>query len=150
MSAAASHGQNGPGGGTLWNRSLANSLGPGRGLPSDPVAIDRFDSEGAYGVEVLWGRGLLTPFSRLRWSGHGKQFSVGSEFGLQPASPDTSPLNLELEGVRGKSSRGADLGVRFRMSVLRRGPVQSFPFPSHKVRPRSRDLEGAGEARLIR
>ncbi|MCY3757551.1 MAG: hypothetical protein OXG96_07485, partial [Acidobacteria bacterium] len=117
MSAAASHGQVGPGGSTLWNRSFAHVPGPDRGLPADRVAVDRIDSQAAYGVEVLRGRGLLTPFSRLRWTGHGEQLSVGSEFGLQPPSPGTNPLNLELEGVRGKSSRGTDMGVRIRMSI---------------------------------
>ena len=91
--------------------------GQGGGLPSSPVPVSRIDSEAGYGLEVLQGRGLLTPFSRLRWTGRGKQLSVGSEFGLQSPSPDAHPLNLELEGTRGKSSRGTDLGVRIRMSV---------------------------------
>ena len=117
MSARASHGQNGHGGAALWDPSHAYTRGQDRGLPSGSVLVSRFDSEAAYGLEVLRGRGLLTPFSRLRWTGHGKQLSVGSEFGLQPPSPDTNPLNLELEGTRGKSSRGADLGVRIRMSI---------------------------------
>ena len=117
MSALASHGQNGQGGAALWNHSYAYSRGQGRGLPSSLAPVSRIDSEAAYGLEVLQGRGLLTPFSRLRWSGHGKQWSVGSEFGLQPTDSDANPLNLELEGIRGKSSRGADMGVRFRMSI---------------------------------
>ena len=117
MSALASHGQNGQGGAALWGHSFAYAHGQGRGLPSSAVPVGRIDSEAAYGLEVLRGKGLLTPFSRLRWTGHGKQLSVGSEFGLQSASPDTNPLNLELEGTRGKSSRGADMGVRIRMSV---------------------------------
>ncbi len=115
MSAAASHGQNGGGGAALWDYAYAS--GRGRSLPGNPVSVNRIESEGAYGVEVLRGRGLLTPFSRLRWSGHGKEISVGSEFDLQPPSPDTNPLNLELEGTRGKSSRGANTGVRIRMSI---------------------------------
>ena len=65
----------------------------------------------------LLGRGVPTPFSRLRWTRHGKQMSAGSEFGLQPTSPDINPLNLELEGVRGKGSRGADRGVRIHLSI---------------------------------
>jgi hypothetical protein len=117
MSAAAFHGQDGQGGTALWDHSHAFTQGRGRGLPSSPVPASRIDSEAAYGVEVLQGRGLLTPFSRLRWSGHGKEISVGSEFGLQPPGPDTNPLNLELEGTRGKSGRGANMGVRIRMSI---------------------------------
>ena len=39
------------------------------------------------------------------------------EVGFQPPSPDTNPLNLELQGIRGKSSRGPDMGVRIRMSI---------------------------------
>ena len=117
MSALASHGQNGQGGAALWDNSHAYSRGQGRGLTLSPVPVSRIDSEAAYGLEVLQGRGLLTPFSRLRWTGHGKQWSVGSEFGLQPATSDTNPLNLELEGTRGKSSRGADMGLRIRMSI---------------------------------
>ena len=117
MSAAASQGRGGSGGGTLWNRSLAHSVGQGRGFPEDRVAVNRIDSQAAYGIEVLRGRGVLTPFSRLRWTGYGKQLSVGSEFDLQSPGPDTNPLNLELEGVRGKSSRGTDMGVRLRMAV---------------------------------
>ena len=117
MSALASHGQNGRGGAALWDHSYADSRGQGRGLPSSLVPVSRIDSEAAYGLEVLQGRGMLTPFSRLRWTGHGKQWSVGSEFGLQPTDSDTNPLNLELEGTRAKSSRGADMGVRFRMSI---------------------------------
>ena len=119
MSAAASHGQDGRGGAALWDGSSSYGFarGRGRGLPSSPVPVSRIDSEAAYGMAVLQGRGLLTPFSRLRWTGHGKQLSVGSEFGLQPSSPDSNPLNLELEGVRGKSSRGRDIGVRIRMSI---------------------------------
>ena len=117
MSAASSHGQNGRAGATLWDDSYAYAFGQGRSLPGNPVPLNRIDSEAAYGMEVLQGRGLLTPFSRLRWTGHGKEFSVGSEFGLQPRSPDTNPLNLELQGVRGKSSRGPNMGVRIRMSI---------------------------------
>ena len=117
MSAASSHGQNGRGGATLWDHSHAYAFGQGRGLPENPVPLNRIDSEAAYSMEVLQGRGLLTPFSRLRWTGHGKELSVGSEFGFQPRSPDTNPLNLELQGVRGKSSRGPDMGVRIRMSI---------------------------------
>ena len=117
MSAASSHGQNGRAGATLWDDSYAYAFGQGRSLPVNPVPLNRIDSEAAYGMEVLQGRGLLTPFSRLRWTGHGKEMSVGSEFGLQPRSPDTNPLNLELQGIRGKSSRGPDMGVRIRMSI---------------------------------
>ena len=117
MSAASSHGQNGRAGATLWDDSYAYAFGQGRSLPGNPVPLNRIDSEAAYGMEVLQGRGLLTPFSRLRWTGHGKELSVGSEFGLQPRSPDTNPLNLELQGIRGKSSRGPDMGVRIRMSI---------------------------------
>ena len=117
MSAAASHGQSGQGGTPVWDHSYAYARGRGRGLPSSSVPLSRVDGEAAYGLEVLQGRGLLTPFGRLRWSGRRKQLSVGSEFGLQPTNPDSNPLNLELEGVRGKSSRGADMGVRIRMSI---------------------------------
>ena len=117
MSAASSHGQNGRGGATLWDHSYAYAFGQGRGVPGNPVPLNRIGSEAAYGMEVLRGRGLLTPFSRLRWTGHGKELSVGSEFGLQPRSPDTNPLNMELEGIRGKSSRGPNMGVRIRMSI---------------------------------
>ena len=117
MSAASSHGQNGRAGATLWDHSYAYAFGQGRSLPGNPVPLNRIDSEAAYGVELLQGRGLLTPFSRLRWTGHGKELSVGSEFGLQPRSPDTNPLNMELEGIRGKSSRGPNMGVRIRMSI---------------------------------
>ena len=115
MSALASHGQNGGGRAALWDYAYAS--GRGRDYQGNTVPVNRIDSEGAYGVEVLRGRGLLTPFSRLRWSGYGKEISVGGEFGLQPSTPDTNPLNLELEGTRGKGSRGADMGVRFRMSI---------------------------------
>jgi len=115
MSAAASHGQNGQAGAALWEHSYAYAQE--RGLPSSPVPVRRIDGEAAYGLEVLQGRGVLTPFSRLRWTGHGEQLSVGSEFGLQSPDPETNPLNLELEGVRGKSSRGTDMGVRIRMSI---------------------------------
>ena len=117
MSAASSHGQNGRAGATLWDDSYAYAFGQGRSLPENPVPLNRIDSEAAYSMEVLQGRGLLTPFSRLRWTGHGKELSVGSEFGFQPRSPDTNPLNLELQGIRGKSSRGPDMGVRIRMSI---------------------------------
>ncbi len=117
MSAASSHGQNGRAGATLWDDSYAYAFGQGRSLPGNPVPLNRIGSEAAYGMEVLRGRGLLTPFSRLRWTGHGKELSVGSEFGLQPRSPDTNPLNMELEGIRGKSSRGPNMGVRIRMSI---------------------------------
>ena len=117
MSAASSHGQNGRGGATLWDHSYAYAFGQGRGVPGNPVPLNRIGSEAAYSMEVLRGRGLLTPFSRLRWTGHGKELSVGSEFGLQPRSPDTNPLNMELEGIRGKSSRGPNMGVRIRMSI---------------------------------
>ena len=51
-----------------------------------------------------------------------------TEFGLQSPSPDAHPLNLELEGVRGKGSRGADMGMRSRMSIpfrARRQPEES-------------------------
>ncbi len=74
----------------------------------------------------LLGRRVPTPFSRLRWTRHWKQMSVGSEFGLQPTSSDTNPLNLEMEGVRGKGSRGADLRARIRMSI----PFRARPIPA--------------------
>ena len=115
MSAASSHGQNGRGDATLWDHS--DPFGRGRSFQGNSLAGNRIESKAAFGMEVLQGRGLLTPFSRLRWSDRGRELSVGSEFGLQSGSPDTNPVNLELEGTRGKSSRGANMGVRIRMSI---------------------------------
>ena len=42
---------------------------------------------------------------------------IRGEFNLQSPTPDTNPLNLELQGIRGKSSRGPNMGVRIRMSI---------------------------------
>ncbi|MDE2667768.1 MAG: hypothetical protein OXI69_16620 [Acidobacteriota bacterium] len=59
----------------------------------------------------------MTPVRRLRRTRHGKQLSVGSEFDLQPTSPDTNPLNLELEGFEGKEAGARTWGLRIRMSI---------------------------------
>ena len=64
----------------------------------------------------IWGHLSVHQDCHCQLARSGTSLTPG-EFGFQPRSPDTNPLNLELQGIRGKSSRGPDMGVRIRMSI---------------------------------
>ena len=68
------------------------------------------ESEVAYGgLNALGLGGLLTLYSRLRWTGQGRELAVGTAWSLSAALP----AMLELEAMRRESRTSqADLGCR--------------------------------------
>ncbi len=79
----------------------------------------RMESEVAYGgLRVLGLPGSLTPYSRLRWTGYGRELAMGTQWSLPLRSQLALPLMLELEVMRRKNRTGpADLAVLGRMSI---------------------------------
>ena len=79
----------------------------------------RMESEVAYGgVKALGLPGLLTPYSRLRWGGQGRELALGTAWSLPTGSQQALPLLLELETIRREAQTGpADLAVLARLSL---------------------------------
>ncbi len=84
VSVTSTRGQDGGGRTTLWNNA---------NMVTRPVGMDamgmgsqnRMESEVAYGgLKALGLPGLLTPYSRLRWAGQGRELAWGTR--LEPAS----------------------------------------------------------------
>ncbi len=113
VSVTSTRGQDGGGRTTLWNN--ANTVTRPVGMGSQ----NRMESEVAYGgMKVLGLPGLLTPYSRLRWAGQGRELAWGTAWSLPPRSQLALPLMLELEAMRRENSMGpADLAVLVRMSI---------------------------------
>ena len=79
----------------------------------------RMAGEVAYGgVKALGLPGLLTPYSRLRWDGQGRELALGTAWSLPTGSQQGLPLLLELETTRREAQTGpADLAVLARLSL---------------------------------
>ncbi len=118
VSVNSSRGQDGGGRTTLWNNA---------NMVTHPVGMDaagmgsqsRMESEVAYGgLKALGLPCLLTPYSRLRWAGQGRELAWGTACSLPPRSQLALPLRLEMEATRRKNRTGpTDLAVMVRMSI---------------------------------
>ena len=117
-SMTATRGQDGGGRTTLWNNANTVTRPPGMGAMG-MSSQSRMESEVAYGgLKTLGLPGLLTPYSRLRWAGQGRELAFGTAWRLPPRSHLALPSTLELETVRRESGTGpADLGVLMRISL---------------------------------
>ena len=80
----------------------------------------RLESEVAYGgLEAPGWGGLLTPYSRLRWSGHGREVAVGTSRSRAARSPQDAGPTFEVESLRRDSrTGGTGLGLMARLSFL--------------------------------
>ena len=118
VSVTSTRGQDGGGRTTLWNNA---------NMVTRPVGMDamgmgsqnRMESEVAYGgMKALGLPGLLTPYSRLRWAGQGRELAWGTAWSLPPHSQLALPLMLEMEAMRRETRTSpADLAVLLRMSI---------------------------------
>ena len=117
-SATTSWGRDGGGRTTLWDNADAVLRRSGMGATGLGSRY-RLDSEVAYaGLEALGLPGPLTPYSRLRWVGRGRELAWGTAWSLPPRSHLELPSTLELEIGRRESGTGpADLGVLMRISL---------------------------------
>ena len=117
-SVTSTRGQDGGGRTTLWNNANTVTRPPGMGAMG-MSSQSRMESEVAYGgLKTLGLPGLLTPYSRLRWAGQGRELAWGAAWSLPPRSHLALPSTLELEIVRRESGTGpADLGVLMRISL---------------------------------
>ena len=118
VAVTSARGQNGGGRTTLWNNSNMVTRPPGMGAMG-MGSQSRMESEVAYGgLKALGLPGLLTPYSRLRWAGQGRELAWGTAWSLPPRSQLALPLMLELEALRRENRTGpADLAVLVRMSI---------------------------------
>ena len=118
VAVTSTRGQNGGGRTTLWNNSNMVTRPPGMGAMG-MGSQSRMESKVAYGgLKALGLPGLLTPYSRLRWAGQGRELAWGTAWSLPPRSQLALPLMLELEALRRENRTGpADLAVLVRMSI---------------------------------
>ena len=119
VAVTSARGQDGGGRTTLWNNSNMVTRPPGMGAMG-MGSQSRMESEVAYGgLKALGLPGLLTPYSRLRWAGQGRELAWGTAWSLPPRSQlELLPLMLELEALRRENRTGpADLAVLVRMSI---------------------------------
>ena len=118
VSVTSTRGQDGGGRTTLWNNANTVTRPPGMGAMG-MSSQSRMESEVAYGgLKTLGLPGLLTPYSRLRWAGQGRELAWGTAWSLPPRSQLALPLMLELEALRRENRTGpADLAVLVRMSI---------------------------------
>ncbi len=118
MSVTSARGQDGGGRTTLWNNAAAVTRPPGMGAMG-MSSQSRMESEVAYGgLRILGLPSPLTPYSRLRWTGQGRELAMGTQWSLPPRSHQALPLMLELEAMRRESRTGpAVLAVLARMSI---------------------------------
>ncbi len=116
-SAMSSSGQDGGGRTTLWDN--ADAVMRPAGMGSMGISRYRTESEVAYaGMKAPGVPGLLTPYSRLRWSGQGRELAVGTAWNLTDRTQLALPATLELEGVKRESVTGrSDRGLTLRMSI---------------------------------
>ena len=101
---------------TLWDNADSVMRPAGLGAMGSQY---RMESEVAYGgVKALGLPGLLTPYSRLRWAGQGRELALGTAWSLPTGSQQALPLLLELETIRRETQTGpADLAVVARLSL---------------------------------
>ena len=99
-SAMSSWGQDGEGRTTLWDNSDAVTRPVGTGALA-PANAFRMESEVAYGgIKAPGLPGLLTPYSRLRWAGSGREMTVGASWNLAEGGRSPVPFTIELEALR--------------------------------------------------
>ena len=118
-SVMSSWGQDGGGQMTLWDNADAVMHPAGMGALGTSSRY-RMEIDVAYGdgMKSLGLPGLLTPYSRLRWTGQGRELSLGTEWSLPARSRQSLPSTLELEITRQENKTGpADLAVLARMSI---------------------------------
>ena len=118
VSVNSSLGQDGGGRTTLWDNADAVMHPAGMGAMGIGSQY-RMESEVAYaGLEARGVPGLLTPYSRLRRAGQGRELALGTQWSLPTRSQQALPLMLELEAMRRENRTGpADLGVLLRVSI---------------------------------
>ena len=116
-SATTSWGRDGGGRTTLWDNADAVLRRSGMGATGLGSRY-RLDSEVAYaGLEALGLPGPLTPYSRLRWVGRGRELALGAQWSLT-RSQLALPGTFELEGLRRETTTGpSDLALLLRMSI---------------------------------
>ena len=117
-SVTSSWGRDGGGRTTLWDNADAVMRPAGMGALGLGSQY-RMESEVAYGgLQALGLAGLLTPYSRLRWDGQGRELALGTAWSLPTGSQQALPLMLELETTRRETQTGpAHLAVLARLSI---------------------------------
>ena len=117
-SLTSSWGRDGGGRTTLWDNADAVMRPAGMGA-MEMGSQYRMESEVAYGgLQALGLPGLLTPYSRWRWAGQGRELALGTAWSLPTGSQQALPLLLELETIRRETQTGpADLAVLARLSL---------------------------------
>ena len=117
-SVSSSRGRDGGGRTTLWDSpdAVTRPLGMGSlGMSWQ----SRMGGEVAYaGLEVPGIRGQLTPYSRVRWTGEGRELAWGTAWSLSAGEQLAQPATFELEGMSRESRTGEpDHGLLLRMSI---------------------------------
>ena len=145
-------GRDGGGRTTLWDNADVVMRPTGMGAMS-MASQYRMESEVAYaGMKAPGVPGLLTPYSRLRWAGPGRELALGTAWSLSAALP----AMLELEAMRRETRTGpADLGMSLRVSIPLGGTRDVIPSRGHvsaqapapKLIPREVAESGADEQR---
>ena len=117
-SVTSSWGRDGGGRTTLWDNADTVMRPAGMGA-MEMGSQYRMAGEVAYGgVKALGLPGLLTPYSRWRWDGQGRELALGTAWSLPTGSRQALPLLLELETIRRETQTGpADLAVLARLSL---------------------------------
>ncbi len=117
-SVASSWGRDGDGRTTLWDNADAITGPVGTGALAQGSRL-RMESEVAYaGLRTPGLPGLFTPYSRLRWTGRGRELAWGTSWNLVANGQSTLPFTLELEGVKRANATGqSDYGVLLRLSI---------------------------------
>ena len=114
----ASQGQDGRGRTSIWNGSTDRWGSMGLGQVARLRPGRRTEGEVTYGLDVMGGRGLLTPYSRLDLGGSGRALRWGAEMNLAGRSEDSRPFLFNLESTRRTpASAPGKMGVAFRMSI---------------------------------
>ncbi len=130
LSVNSSLGQDGGGGTTLWDNADAITRTAGLGALGTGSQY-RMESEVAYaGIRAPGLRGLLTPYSRLRWAGQARELALGTTWSLPTRSHAAMPATFELECLRRESTTGpADLAVLLRVSIPMGASQRVIPRP---------------------
>ena len=117
-SATTSWGRDGGGRTTLWDNADAVLQPAGMGVMGMGASY-RMESEVAYaGLKAPGLPGRLTPYSRLRWTGHGRELAWGASWLLPARSQLALPGTFALEGLRRENTIGpSDLALLVRMSI---------------------------------
>ena len=117
-SVMSSWGQDGGGRTTLWDN--ADAVMRPAGMDALEIGSQyRMETEVAYaGLKAPGLAGLLTPYSRLRWAGQGRELALGTAWSLPIRLQQALPSMLEVEAIRRENGTGpADRAVLARMSI---------------------------------